>query len=127
MGGEKLVREVGWHDYFQRVYRRIGVGVREDREEWKTGLGPDGYAEEMPEDLLEERTGLACMDGFAKELHETGYLHNHARLWTASYVVHHRRVRWEDPRVPAACKVSVTLTDQHAVEHPVRPSPSQRA
>lgn len=93
--GEKLVQEVGWHDYFQRVYRRIGAGVWEDREEWKTGFGPEGYADEMPEDLLEERTGLACMDGFAKELHETGYLHNHARLWTAAYVVHHRRVKWQ--------------------------------
>lgn len=93
--GEKLVQEVGWHDYFQRVYRRIGTGVWEDREEWKTGLGPDEYAGVMPEDLLEERTGLACMDGFARDLHETGYLHNHARLWTAAYVVHHRRVKWQ--------------------------------
>lgn len=93
--GEKLVQEVGWHDYFQRVYRRIGTGVWEDREEWKTGLGPDEYADTMPADLLEERTGLACMDGFARDLHETGYLHNHARLWTAAYVVHHRRVKWQ--------------------------------
>ena len=93
--GEKLVQEVGWHDYFQRVYRRIGAGVWEDREEWKTGLAPDEYADEMPEDLLEERTGLACMDGFARDLHETGYLHNHARLWTAAYVIHHRRVKWQ--------------------------------
>ena len=93
--GEKLVQEVGWHDYFQRVYRRIGTGVWEDREEWKTGLGPAEYADVMPEDLLEERTGLACMDGFARDLHETGYLHNHARLWTAAYVIHHRRVKWQ--------------------------------
>ena len=93
--GEKLVQEVGWHDYFQRVYRRIGNGVWEDREEFKTGLGPDEYADEMPEDLLEERTGLVCMDSFARDLHEVGYLHNHARLWTASYVIHHRRVKWQ--------------------------------
>ena len=92
---EKLVQELGWHDYFQRVYREIGDGVWQDREEWKTGFYPEDYAEEMPEDLLEGRTGLACMDGFARELRQTGYLHNHARLWTAAYLVHHRRVRWQ--------------------------------
>ena len=92
---QKLVQELAWHDYFQRVYRQIGDGVWRDREEWKTGFSPEDYADEMPEDLLEERTGLACMDGFARELRETGYLHNHARLWVAAYLVHHRQVRWQ--------------------------------
>lgn len=92
---QKLVQELGWHDYFQRVYREIGDGVWHDREEWKTGFGPDDYAEEVPDDLLGARTGLACMDAFARELHETGYLHNHARLWVAAYLVHHRMVRWQ--------------------------------
>ena len=41
------------------------------------------------------RTGLACMDAFARELHDTGYLHNHARMWLAAYVVHFRRIRWQ--------------------------------
>lgn len=35
------------------------------------------------------------MDAFARELKETGYLHNHARMWLAAYVVHWRRVRWQ--------------------------------
>jgi deoxyribodipyrimidine photo-lyase len=30
------------------------------------------------------RTGIACMDAWAQELVETGYLHNHARMWFAS-------------------------------------------
>jgi len=92
---EKLVQELGWHDYFQRVYWEVGAGVWQDREEWKTGFGPEDYSAGMPEDLLEERTGLVCMDSFARELRETGYLHNHARLWLAAYLVHHRMVRWQ--------------------------------
>jgi deoxyribodipyrimidine photo-lyase len=27
-------------------------------------------------------------------LYATGYLHNHARLWLASYLVHLRKVHW---------------------------------
>jgi len=32
---------------------------------------------------------------FAAELTTTGWLHNHARMWLAAYVVHWRRVRWQ--------------------------------
>jgi deoxyribodipyrimidine photo-lyase len=35
------------------------------------------------------------MDGFIAELHSSGWLHNHARMWLASYLVHWRRVRWQ--------------------------------
>ena len=40
-------------------------------------------------------TGLVCIDSFSRELRETGYLHNHQRMWIAAYLVHWRRVRWQ--------------------------------
>jgi deoxyribodipyrimidine photo-lyase len=33
---------------------------------------------------MDGQTGLACFDAWAEELVETGYLHNHARMWFAS-------------------------------------------
>ncbi len=30
------------------------------------------------------QTGLECFDAWAAELADTGYLHNHARMWFAS-------------------------------------------
>ncbi len=77
-----------------------GVGshrrrIWKDQEPYKTGWAADRYAREFPADLDGARTGLACMDGFARELKETGYLHNHARMWMAAYLVHWRRVRWQ--------------------------------
>ena len=35
------------------------------------------------------------MDRFARELIATGYLHNHARMWWASFWVHVERLPWE--------------------------------
>ena len=35
------------------------------------------------------------INSFIEELKETGYLHNHARMYVASYVVHFRRVKWQ--------------------------------
>ena len=92
---EKLVTELAWRDYWQRVYAKLGKGIWRDRETPKTGWRPTDYAAELPADIREGHTGLACMDRFAAELHQTGYLHNHARMWMAAYILHFRRVRWQ--------------------------------
>ena len=93
--GEKLINELGWRDFWQRVWQRLGDGIWDDQEALKTGHSPASYGAELPADLAEARTGLACMDAFARELVETGWLHNHARMWLAAYVVHWRRLRWQ--------------------------------
>lgn len=91
----KLIQELAWRDYFQRLYAEQGDDiVWQNREDWKTGFGPEDYADELPEDIRVGATGLPCIDAFVAELRETGYLHNHARMWLAAYVVHWRRVDW---------------------------------
>lgn len=92
---EKFVNELAWRDYWQRLYAKLGDGIWRDREPYKTGFRPADYADALPDDIMHGETGAACIDGFARELRETGYLHNHARMWTAAYVVHWRRVKWQ--------------------------------
>jgi deoxyribodipyrimidine photo-lyase len=86
----KFVQELAWRDYWQQVYFEIGDGIWLDRERSKTGAV---YSAALPDDL--GRTGLACMDSFVHDLEETGYLHNHARMWLASYLIHWRRTVWQ--------------------------------
>ncbi len=93
--GEKLIAELGWRDYWQRLWRQWGDGIWHDREPLKTGHPPGAYAATLPADLSAAATGLACIDAFATELMTTGWLHNHARMWLAAYVVHWRKVRWQ--------------------------------
>jgi deoxyribodipyrimidine photo-lyase len=93
--GEKLINELGWRDYWQRLWAQLGDGIWEDREPLKTGHPAAAYAAELPADIAAGTTGLACMDAFADQLTSTGWLHNHARMWLAAYVVHWRRVRWQ--------------------------------
>lgn len=45
--------------------------------------------------LMEGRSGVAIMDHWALELRETGYLHNHARMWWASFWVHAEGLPWQ--------------------------------
>ena len=95
VAAQKLINELGWRDYWQRLWRQLGDGIWRDQEPLKTGHAPERYTAALPADLLEARTGLACMDGFATELIHTGWLHNHARMWLAAYVVHWRRIQWQ--------------------------------
>jgi len=94
-GGETLMRQLGWRDHWQRLWRQLGDRIWDDLEPMKTGHPPHAYGDQLPEDVREARTGLACIDAFSEELQQSGWLHNHSRLWLASYLVHGRKVRWQ--------------------------------
>jgi len=91
----KLINELGWRDYWQRLYKTLGNGIWEDREEYKTGYTAKEYAAKLPEDIVTGTTGRVCIDSFSQHMRQTGYLHNHARMWMAAYMVHWRRIRWQ--------------------------------
>jgi deoxyribodipyrimidine photo-lyase len=91
----KLINELGWRDYWQRLYVKLGDGIWQDQEEYKTGYTPKDYAPNLPNDIKQATTGRVCIDSFSHDLRETGYLHNHARMWLAAYIVHWQRIRWQ--------------------------------
>jgi deoxyribodipyrimidine photo-lyase len=89
--GHALARELGWREFFRHAWRHLGEGVLEDR---RPPPWPGRYADAMPADLLEARTGVPAIDAAVRALYADGWLHNHARMWVASYAVHLRKVRW---------------------------------
>ena len=89
---DKFVFELGWREYFRHVWQHRGNGIFKSLHE---GVLPDeAYADEIPFDILHASTGVAAIDMAVKTLYATGYLHNHARMWLASYMVHLRKVHW---------------------------------
>lgn len=91
----KLINELGWRDYWQRLYAKLGNGIWEDQEPYKTGYKVEEYQQELPEDIAHGTSKRVCIDSFSQDLREIGYLHNHMRMWLAAYIVHWRRVRWQ--------------------------------
>lgn len=88
----KFVYELGWREYFRDQWQQRGDGILESLHE---GVLPEAaYARELPADLREARTGVAVIDSAVRTLYATGLLHNHARMWLASYVVHLRKLHW---------------------------------
>lgn len=88
----RLVQELGWREFFRHVWEHRGDGILDDLH---PGPMPrSAYASKLPPDLAAARTGVPVIDRAVRQLLETGMLHNHARLWLASYTVHLRHVHW---------------------------------
>ena len=88
----KFVYELGWREYFRHVWQFRGEAIFSSLHE---GLLPDDcYAPVLPPDIREAATGVPVIDQAVRTLYDSGYLHNHARMWLASYVVHLRKVHW---------------------------------
>ncbi len=89
---EKFVYQLAWRDFSRRVWYDIGDGIFSDIEDAKVPLGDNL----MPDFIRQGITGLPCMDGFIRDLLQDGYVHNHARMWFAAYVVHWLKVDWRE-------------------------------
>ena len=89
---EKFVFELAWRDYWRRVWYELGDGIFSDIEDAKVPLGD----KLMPDFIRQGITGLPCMDGFIRDLTHDGYVHNHARMWFAAYIVHWLKVDWRE-------------------------------
>ncbi len=103
-GQDMLAFQLGWRAFFQHVWRHLGDSILADI---RPGLPGIAYANALPADIREGRTGIPVINRAVATLYATGMLHNHARLWLASYVVHVRKVHWR----PAADWLYAHLLD----------------
>jgi deoxyribodipyrimidine photo-lyase len=93
---EKWVQEVCWRTYWKgwlEMRPQVWHSWRRRVAELHSTLPIE--VRERCAAVTEGRSGVAIMDHFAKELRMTGYLHNHARMWWASFWVHVERLPWE--------------------------------
>ncbi|MEM6493510.1 MAG: FAD-binding domain-containing protein [Pseudomonadota bacterium] len=97
VAAEKFIAEVFWRVYFKgyleqhpSVWRRYCEtrSAALERVENNPGL-QKAYRE-----AIEGRTGIEAFDHWASELIETGYLHNHARMWFASVWIFTLKLDW---------------------------------
>ncbi|MEO0636112.1 MAG: FAD-binding domain-containing protein [Pseudomonadota bacterium] len=97
-GSEKFIQEVFWRTYFKgwleqrpEVWRDYVDG----RDHWLSQLEEDDTLQADYEAAISGRAGADGFDHWAQELVETGWLHNHARMWFASIWIFTLRLPWE--------------------------------
>ncbi len=92
LSAEKLIMQLVWRDYWRRVWFDQGDAIFSEMEPAKVALG----YQPLSDAVKQGKTELPCMDAFIAELLSTGYIHNHARMWLASYIVHHLKIDWRE-------------------------------
>jgi len=95
---EKFVQEVFWRTYWKgwleqhpAVWEMYQAGLRSALDAVQTQSG----LRRAWSDACDGQTGIDAFDHWARELVQTGYLHNHARMWFASIWVFTLRLPWE--------------------------------
>ena len=90
---EKLVQELAWRDFFQRVWQARGDGIDVDLRRPQPGV----RHRRLPTALPQADTGVEAIDRGIIALVDTGYLHNHLRMYTAAVACNIGGAHWREP------------------------------
>lgn len=93
---EKFIQEVCWRTYFKGwLEHRPSVWTTYLRERDRALDQLSGGREKAYRMAIAGQTGIEGFDDWARELVDTGYLHNHARMWFASIWTFTLGLPWE--------------------------------
>ena len=88
---ESFVKELCWRDYFQRVaqVKDLDAAIKQDQ--------APILNHEISSQIINANTGIYGIDNAVKQLYQTGYMHNHCRMYTASLVCNIAKSHWYHP------------------------------
>jgi len=89
---ESFVKELCWRDYFQRVGQHKDLS--KDIKQAQSSI----LHYEIPVQIINANSGIIGIDNSIQQLYNTGYMHNHCRMYTASLVCNIAKSHW---RIPA--------------------------
>lgn len=94
----KFVQEVFWRAYFKGWLEHrpeVWLDYRANVARLLTRLESDADLLRRYTSAVSGSTGIECFDAWVAELEETGYLHNHVRMWFASIWVFTLQLPWQ--------------------------------
>jgi deoxyribodipyrimidine photo-lyase len=90
---EKFIQELAWRDYWQQVWIAKGDDINLDLRNQQSPV----VHHEIPTALLEAKTGIVAIDKAIMEFYNTGYLHNHLRMYIAAIACNMGQSYWNYP------------------------------
>ena len=72
-----LMQQMAWREYFQRVWQQKGDLILQDLKSAQAKV----VLESLPIPMSEGNTGIQALDNAIHQLYNTGYLHNHVRMY----------------------------------------------
>jgi len=95
---EKFVQEVFWRTYWKgwlEMRPSVWLDYQNDLSRLENQIMTQSGLRKSWETACEGKTDIDCFDFWACELKETGYLHNHARMWFASIWIFTLNLPWQ--------------------------------
>lgn len=89
----KLIQELAWRDFYQLVYQSKTNAIFSDLKNPQEDV--DNH--QIPTAILQASTGIEAIDKELHALFETGYLHNHFRMYTAALACNFGKSHWKMP------------------------------
>ncbi len=87
---EKLLQELAWREYYQRVWQAKGDLIFSDLKQEQ----PQINHFQMPTAVLKATTGIQAIDEGIENLYTTGYMHNHLRMYTSMLSCNIGKAHW---------------------------------
>jgi deoxyribodipyrimidine photo-lyase len=88
---ETFAKELAWRDYFQRIWQHANI------DEDLKGNQDHVLHQEVPEAVVVAQTGIQGIDEAIRKMYDTGYMHNHCRMYVASVACNIGGAHWRMP------------------------------
>jgi deoxyribodipyrimidine photo-lyase len=90
---QKLIQELAWRDYWQQVWIAKGDAINQDIKHEQSPVSNYSVARA----IVYGKTGIKAIDSAVVKFYETGYLHNHVRMYIASIACNVGQSHWKVP------------------------------
>lgn len=90
---EKFIQELAWRDYWQQIWISKGNEINTDLKRSQDDVSNHQLAIAIDK----AKTGITAIDNAIIELYETGYMHNHIRMYTAAIACNMAKSHWFIP------------------------------
>ena len=90
---EPFLKELAWRDYFQQVWIALKDDINNDIKQPQ----PNVTNNNISNNIINTNTGITAIDNAITELYNTGYMHNHLRMYVASMSCNIAKSHWQMP------------------------------
>jgi len=90
---ESFVKELAWREYYQRIWNHLKNNIFADL--FSDQKEVDNYG--IPTQILHNNVGIQAVNKAIEELIQTGYMHNHQRMYLASILCNVGKYHWKNP------------------------------
>mgnify|MGYP000494967655 FL=1 len=90
---KRFIQELAWRDYYQRVWQQLGDEIFEDIRVCHSPI----RTSKLSKAIVDASTGIEAIDKGIVDLYQTGYMHNHVRMYLASIICNTAQSHWSLP------------------------------